>query len=120
MNTSHHHGGDPGVFLKTARAVNAQREYTDANERVAALASDNYLGDRRRPPRPIAWWFEQKDAYAWGLVQIQLQILQRQENGEPLGDLPRALAHHQGCLDTITPKCERLFKQWNRCDGGRK
>ena len=35
MNTSHHHGGAPDVFQKTASAVNAQREYRDANQRVS-------------------------------------------------------------------------------------
>ena len=105
MNTSHHHGGDPGVFLKTARAVNAQREYTDANERVAAFARNNYLGDRRRPPRPIAWWFEQKDAYAWGLVQIQLQILQQgvvdREHRDQLNAIGSTLEQIEGQIPSL-------------------
>ena len=35
MNTSHQNGGAPDVFQKTASAVNAQREYRDASERLS-------------------------------------------------------------------------------------
>jgi len=113
VNTSHHSGGAPDVFLKTASAVNVQREYRDANQRV----SESW---KRRKPKPLHWWFEQKDHYSWQLYCCQQQVAERKEKGEPTHDIDGVLNHSQRCLATITVKCERLFNQWNRCGGGQE
>ena len=114
MNTSHHSGGAPDVFLETASAVNTQREYRDANQRV----SESW---KRRKPKPLHWWFERKDHYAWHVYCFQQLVAERQEKGEPSCDLiDKALAEHQRSLAVFTVKCERLFNQWNRCCGGQK
>lgn len=71
-------------------------------------------------PRPLHHWFEMKDVHTWGVVNAERAILQLQELGEDITGWVCVRDYHQVRVDTITPKCERLFNQWNRCGGGQE
>ena len=114
MNTSHHDGGAPDVFSKTASAVNAQREYRDASERLCESWNS------RKPSQLSAEQFRMLSSMKQAAEAIAegAKRLSRPEISQDVAD--ELFDRHKYWHQRFTRSSNRLFKELRDNAAGRR